>query len=87
MTLRMLIEGHSDPAASKRLGVSPRTYAGYVADLKEEYDAETRFQLGYEIGRAGAGIEGGRFRVSVETDPHSEPATSSHCQKRLASVR
>ena len=59
MTLRMLIEGHSDPAASKRLGVSPRTYAGYVADLKEEYDAETRFQLGYEIGRAGAGIEGG----------------------------
>ncbi|GGR48142.1 sugar-specific transcriptional regulator TrmB [Nocardioides luteus] len=56
MTLRMLIEGHSDPAASKRLGVSPRTYAGYVSDLKEEYDADTRFQLGYEIGRAGGGI-------------------------------
>ena len=52
MTLRMLIEGHSDPAASKRLGVSPRTYAGYVSDLKEEYDADTRFQLGYEIGRS-----------------------------------
>lgn len=55
MTLRMLIEGHSDPAASKRLGVSPRTYAGYVADLKDEFDAETRFQLGYEIGRSGTG--------------------------------
>ncbi|MER7606733.1 LuxR family transcriptional regulator [Nocardioides sp. NPDC127503] len=54
MTLRMLIEGHSDPAASKRLGVSPRTYAGYVADLKDEFDAETRFQLGYEIGRTDA---------------------------------
>lgn len=54
MTLRMLIEGHSDPAASKRLGVSPRTYAGYVADLKEEYDVDTRFQLGYEIGRSGS---------------------------------
>lgn len=54
MTLRMLIEGHSDPAASKRLGVSPRTYAGYVADLKEEYGVDTRFQLGYEIGRSGS---------------------------------
>lgn len=53
MTLRMLIEGHSDPVSAKRLGVSPRTYAGYVADLKDEFDAETRFQLGYTIGRLG----------------------------------
>ncbi|MEX0426149.1 LuxR family transcriptional regulator [Nocardioides sp. DS6] len=53
MTMRMLIEGHSDPAAAKRLGVSPRTYAGYVADLKDEFEAETRFQLGYMIGRLG----------------------------------
>ena len=53
MTIRMLIEGHSDPVSSKRLGVSPRTYAGYVADLKEEYDAETRFQLGYTMGKQG----------------------------------
>ena len=53
MTLRMLIEGHSDPVSAKRLGVSPRTYAGYIADLKEEFEAETRFQLGYVIGRQG----------------------------------
>lgn len=53
MTMRMLIEGHSDPVSAKRLGVSPRTYAGYVADLKDEFDAETRFQLGYTIGRLG----------------------------------
>ena len=53
MTIRMLIEGHSDPVSAKRLGVSPRTFAGYVADLKEEYDAETRFQLGYVMGQAG----------------------------------
>jgi hypothetical protein len=51
MTMRMLIEGHSDPVSAKRLGVSPRTYAGYVADLKDEMDAETRFQLGYSLGR------------------------------------
>ncbi|WP_244509522.1 LuxR family transcriptional regulator [Nocardioides lianchengensis] len=65
MTIRMLIEGHSDPVSAKRLGVSPRTYAGYVADLKEEYDAETRFQLGYTMGTRGVsgnetpGVSGG----------------------------
>lgn len=53
MTLRMLIEGHSDPVSAKRLGVSPRTYAGYISDLKEEFEAETRFQLGYVIGKLG----------------------------------
>lgn len=53
MTIRMLIEGHADALSAKRLGVSPRTYAGYVAELKEEYDAETRFQLGYVMGRLG----------------------------------
>jgi hypothetical protein len=53
MTIRMLIEGHSDPVSAKRLGVSARTYAGYVADLKEEYEADTRFQLGYAMGSLG----------------------------------
>lgn len=53
MTIRMLVAGHSDAVSAKRLGVSPRTYAGYVADLKEEYDADTRFQLGYTMGRQG----------------------------------
>lgn len=53
MTIRMLIEGHADAVSAKRLGVSPRTYAGYVAELKEEYESETRFQLGYAMGRLG----------------------------------
>ncbi len=57
MTIRMLIEGHADPTSAKRLGVSPRTYAGYVADLKEQYEAQTRFQLGYAMGRAGVAGE------------------------------
>lgn len=53
MTIRMLIEGHADPVSSKRLGVSPRTYAAYVADLKEEFESQTRFQLGYTMGQRG----------------------------------
>jgi hypothetical protein len=60
MTIRMLIEGHSDPVSAKRLGVSARTFAGYVAELKAEYEAETRFQLGYTMGQAGvSGQESG----------------------------
>jgi sugar-specific transcriptional regulator TrmB len=53
LTVRMLTEGHSDPASAKRVGVSTRTYASYVAALKEEYGVETRFQLGYAMGTSG----------------------------------
>lgn len=50
MTIRMLIEGHADPSSAKRMGVSTRTYAGYIANLKDEFGAQTRFQLGYAMG-------------------------------------
>ena len=64
MTMRMLIEGHADPVSAKRLGVSPRTYAGYVAELKSEYEADTRFQLGYTMGRMGVSGQ----EVDIEED-------------------
>ncbi len=54
LTVRMLTEGHSDPASAKRVGVSTRTYASYVAALKEEYGVETRFQLGFAMGSRDA---------------------------------
>jgi hypothetical protein len=50
LTIRLLVEGHSDPASAKRLGVSTRTYAGYIAALKDEYGVQTRFQLGHAMG-------------------------------------
>lgn len=53
MVIRLLIEGHTDVQAARRMGVSPRTYAGYVADLREEYGARTRIQLGHTLGRLG----------------------------------
>ncbi len=72
MTIRMLIGGHGDPVGASRLGVSPRTYAGYVADLKQEFDVESRFQLGYAMGRAG--ITG---RDNPAGGPAPEPDTNS----------
>ena len=72
MTIRMLIEGHTDPVSAKRLGVSARTFAGYVADLKAEYDAETRFQLGYTMGQMGvSGHEDDRGRAGGVSPAHS----------------
>lgn len=53
MTIRMLLAGFPDAASAKRVGVSPRTYAAYVAELKNEFGVGTRFQLGYEMGRRG----------------------------------
>jgi sugar-specific transcriptional regulator TrmB len=64
MTIRLLVEGHSDPASAKRLGVSTRTYAGYIAALKDEYGVQTRFQLGYAMSaepRAAPGEPGEDF--------------------------
>jgi sugar-specific transcriptional regulator TrmB len=55
MTLRMLVEGHSDAASAKRLGVSARTYASYIAALKEEYGVQTRFQLGWAMSQSQEG--------------------------------
>ena len=56
MTVRLLVEGHSDPASAKRLGVSTRTYAGYIASLKDEYGVQTRFQLGYAMSDPPHGL-------------------------------
>ena len=69
MTIRMLIEGHADPVSAKRLGVSPRTYAGYVAELKTEFEAETRFQLGYRMGTLGVS---GHEAEAGDDDPPTE---------------
>lgn len=55
LTVRMLTEGHSDSASAKRVGVSTRTYATYVAALKQEYGVATRFQLGLAMGSQDAG--------------------------------
>ena len=91
MTIRMLIEGHSDPVSAKRLGVSARTFAAYVADLKEEYDAETRFQLGYTMGQAG--VSGQRAGVAEKsgvaaTGDGTGPEVPSHftCSRRPVGV-
>ncbi|MFF3698061.1 hypothetical protein [Streptomyces sp. NPDC002221] len=46
-----LLSGQTDETASRRLGISPRTYSRRVADLLEHLDVSTRFQGGAELIR------------------------------------
>jgi DNA-binding NarL/FixJ family response regulator len=51
--LRALGEGLTDGAASRRLGVSLRTYRRRVADLLMTLEADSRFQAGLRAGQLG----------------------------------
>jgi hypothetical protein len=51
--LRLMLEGHTDKAISRQLGVSTRTVATHIKWAAEQLRAESRAQLGYLIGRSG----------------------------------
>ncbi|MEV7570087.1 helix-turn-helix transcriptional regulator [Streptomyces tanashiensis] len=53
--LRALAAGHTDEAASRRLGVSLRTYRRRVADVMDALDARSRFQAGLRAREILAG--------------------------------
>ncbi len=57
---RMLADGLTQRAIASRLGLSERTVAGHISRLRELYDAETLFQLGWQMrgARPGAGPAG-----------------------------
>jgi DNA-binding NarL/FixJ family response regulator len=51
--LRALSDGLTDEAASRRLGVSLRTYRRRVAELMTALEADSRFQAGLRAGELG----------------------------------
>lgn len=68
LTLRMLVDGYSDSVSAKRLGVSARTYASYIAALKEEYGVQTRFQLGWAMSQT----QDGKVDPPSDSDTHED---------------
>ncbi|MEU3493287.1 helix-turn-helix transcriptional regulator [Kitasatospora cineracea] len=48
---RLLAQGLTQKAIATRLGLSERTVAAHIAHLRERYDAETLFQLGWLMRR------------------------------------
>ncbi|MFD0277180.1 LuxR family transcriptional regulator [Kitasatospora sp. NPDC127111] len=55
---RLLAQGLTQRAIGSRLGLSERTVAGHIARLRELYDAETLFQLGWQMRGARTGESG-----------------------------
>ncbi|MFF4170094.1 LuxR family transcriptional regulator [Streptomyces sp. NPDC001744] len=53
---KLLIEGCSDKAIARRLGVSLRSVQGHVSCLRDQYGAQHRFQLGYLVGRGESAL-------------------------------
>ncbi|MFF3001503.1 LuxR C-terminal-related transcriptional regulator [Kitasatospora sp. NPDC057940] len=52
---RLLAQGLTQRAIAGRLGLSERTVAGHIARLRELHDAETLFQLGWQLRGARTG--------------------------------
>ncbi|MFE4975397.1 LuxR family transcriptional regulator [Kitasatospora sp. NPDC056651] len=56
---RLLARGLTQRAIAGRMGLSERTVAGHIARLREVYDAETLFQLGWRMRGSRTGEPGG----------------------------
>lgn len=48
---RLLVEGFSDKAIARRLGISERSLQAHVFRIKQDVGARSRIQLGYLLGR------------------------------------
>ncbi|MGW6917553.1 hypothetical protein ACWGB8_27520 [Kitasatospora sp. NPDC054939] len=50
--LRMMLQGVGHRVIARNLGLSERTLARHIAELREEYAAETLFQLGWKLSES-----------------------------------
>ncbi|WP_285734051.1 hypothetical protein [Kitasatospora phosalacinea] len=50
--VRMMLEGIAHRTIARRIGLSERTLARHIAEMREEYGVETLFQLGWKIAHA-----------------------------------
>ncbi len=48
----LLLKGTNHRVIARRLGISERTLARHIAEMREEYNVESLFQLGYVLARA-----------------------------------
>ncbi|MGA5816950.1 hypothetical protein ACPC54_03680 [Kitasatospora sp. NPDC094028] len=53
-----MLEGTNHRVIARRLGISERTLARHIAEMREEYKVDSLFQLGYVLGRQSQGAAG-----------------------------
>ncbi|MFF0292908.1 helix-turn-helix domain-containing protein [Kitasatospora sp. NPDC004615] len=49
--VRMMLEGIAHRTIARRLGLSERTLARHIAEMREEYGVDTLFQLGWKLAQ------------------------------------
>ncbi|GAA2263586.1 MULTISPECIES: LuxR C-terminal-related transcriptional regulator [Kitasatospora] len=49
--IELLLSGTNHRVIARRLGISERTLARHIAEMREEYNVDSLFQLGYVLGR------------------------------------
>lgn len=49
--LRLMVQGVGHRIIARRLGLSERTLARHIAEIREDFGAETLFQLGWRVAR------------------------------------
>lgn len=49
--IEQMLEGTNHRVIARRLGISERTLARHIAEMREEYRVDSLFQLGYVLGR------------------------------------
>ncbi|MFE7560877.1 helix-turn-helix domain-containing protein [Kitasatospora sp. NPDC057500] len=54
----LLLAGTNHRVIARRLGISERTLARHIAEMREEYNVDSLFQLGYVLARASEGPAG-----------------------------
>ncbi|MFD5462999.1 helix-turn-helix domain-containing protein [Kitasatospora sp. NPDC127059] len=50
--IELLLEGTNHRVIARRLGISERTLARHIAEMRDDYNVDSLFQLGYVLGRA-----------------------------------
>jgi hypothetical protein len=54
--MRLVVEGSTDEAGARRVGLSLRNYREHVRALMAQFEVRTRAQLGYQIGARGQAL-------------------------------
>jgi DNA-binding NarL/FixJ family response regulator len=49
--LTLLVDGHTDASAARRMNVSPRTVTNMLRGLMDRFGVNNRFQLGVVLGQ------------------------------------
>lgn len=69
----LLLSGTNHRVIARRLGISERTLARHIAEMREDYNVDSLFQLGYVLGHSAASVP-----VALDdVDPH--PASPNGC--------